>query len=294
MSNIVAMCVLVRHTIGEGCGVNSGRKRMRKHLVGFGLMAGGLVVCGVASSGLAAVQDDNFNDNTKGSQWKPLTDNSSLLDLQEQNQRLEMISNGPSDENTDALYLSNGPAGFRLSTASDFHITIDYSFTGYDVAGASGTGLLLDFGVGRDEDGTDSAAVAYGYTNVGGFSAPGAGVAHRTDDAQSQDAAVPFLPTTGTFDIAYNSAGDDLTLSIVGGAISYTLQDTVQAIWGASDLLVSFGGRGNGFTTSSGQAYLDNFTIVSGSVVPEPATITLLILGSAGALLRRRRDMACG
>ncbi len=262
---------------------------MRKHFVGFGLMVGGLVICIAAKPGAAAIQDDNFNDNAKGSQWKLITDNSSLLDLQEQNQRLEMISNGPTDANTDALYLSNGPTGFRLSTASDFHITIDYSFTGYDLAGASGTALLLDFGVGRDEDGTDSAAVAYGYTNFGLGGTPGAGVAHRTDDAQSQDAAVPFLPTTGTFDIAYNSAGDDLTLSIVGGGISYTLADTVQGIWGASDLLVSFGGRGNGFTTSSGQAYLDNFTVVSGAVVPEPATVTLLILGSAGALLKRRR-----
>ncbi|NJL31914.1 MAG: PEP-CTERM sorting domain-containing protein [Phycisphaerales bacterium] len=52
---------------------------------------------------------------------------------------------------------------------------------------------------------------------------------------------------------------------------------------------MSFGARGNGYSIASGQAYFDNFEIVSGTVlpIPEPASIALLTL-AAPLLLRRR------
>ncbi|MGN6726830.1 MAG: hypothetical protein ACTHLZ_12980, partial [Tepidisphaeraceae bacterium] len=47
----------------------------------------------------------------------------------------------------------------------------------------------------------------------------------------------------------------------------------------AADVLVSFGARGNGFTTASGDAYLDNFTLVTGTLTPEPACLTGVVMG---------------
>lgn len=266
-------------------------RRMTIAPVGRAVLVGSLLASGGALAHGATVYDDNFNDNAMGSQWTLLSDDAAHLNLAEQNQRLEMIADAPASSATDALYLSNGPAGFRLSTAQDFHITIDYSFTGYSLAGGNGMALALDFGVGRDLDGTDSAAVGVGYAteNIGfPITVQGAVIGYRTDDVETQS---PYLlpPSTGTFDIAYDAAGDDLTLGIEGTSISSTLADTVRGVWGANDLLVSFGARGNGFSTTSGDAWLDNFTILEGTTVPEPMSSALLGFGAAGMLLKRRR-----
>lgn len=240
---------------------------------------------------LASAYDDNFNDNATAAQWSQVVDHPASLNIVEQNQRLELISTGGTDPNDDAIYLSNGAPPFRLSTASNFEIAIDYSFTQVRNTPALGSLLGLVFGVGRDLDGTDSAAIGLLYTRTTFLSVPvtgyGIGIGHRTDDIFSDDATQPLAATTGTFVISYNSANDDLSFKRDGDPALFTLNDTVQAIWGASDLLVSFGGRGSGFTTQSGDAFLDNFVIRSGVVVPEPASLGLISL--AAIAMRRRR-----
>jgi hypothetical protein len=152
-----------------------------------------------------------------------------------------------------------------------------------------GSLLGVVFGVGRDLDGTDSAAIGYFYSrqNLGiPVTVGGIGIGHRTDDVPSEDAAA-LAGTGGTFVISYDAAGDDLSFKVDGGSTLFTLQDTVQTIWGADDLLVSFGARGHGFATQSGDAYLDNFVVRSGTIIPEPASLGLLML--APLALRRRR-----
>jgi nitrogen fixation-related uncharacterized protein len=246
------------------------------------------VLAGVLSTTAFAAVDDNFNDNVTGPQWSVLTDHPSLT-VTEQNNRLEVISAPSNSPINDALYLSNGSTPFRLSTASDFEIAIDYSFTQVRNEPALGSLLGVVFGVGRDLDGTDSAAIGYFYSRQN-FGLPvtlgGVGVGHRTDDVSSEDAAA-LATTSGTFVIAYSAAGDDLSFKVDGGSTLYTLQNTVQAIWNASDLLVSFGARGHGFSTQSGDAYLDNFVVRSGTIITEPATLGLM--GMATLALRRRR-----
>ncbi len=252
----------------------------------------------VTAWGVAGPYDDNFDDNATATKWLPVVDHPASLNIVEQNQRLELISNGGTDPNDDAIYLSNASPPFRLSTASNFEIAIDYSFAQISGTPALGSLLGLVFGVGRyendgNEDGTDSAAIGYLYTRtsvpfLGTITGGGIGIGHRTDDIFSDDATQPLAPTTGTFVISYDAAGDDLAFKREGDATLFTLNNTVQAIWGASELLVSFGGRGSGFTTQSGDAILDNFTIRSGEVVPEPASLGLMGL-SAIAMLRRRR-----
>jgi len=229
----------------------------------------------------AQAQSDDFNDNTIGSQWTLLQDAPTELSLSETNGRLEAASFAPSSPATDALYLSNGTDGFRLATDTDFEITIDYNLGAFSGSGGLSDALALVFGIGRDLDGTDSAAIGFGPTAFG----PQLAGAHRTDDNQT---VVPILGgnPSGTFTITYNSAGDDLALGT--GALSFSLLDTVRTIWGADDLLVSFGIRGNAYTLTPGGTYLDNFSIVSGRVIPEPGTAAMLLL-VAGSMLRRRR-----
>ena len=214
----------------------------------------------------AAAQDDDFADGVRGSAWSLLEDAPSVLSLQEQNGRLEVIANDPASPNTDALYLSDGPSGFRLSTATDFMITLDYAINAFDGADAvSGDALALTFGVGRDLDGTDSAAIGFGLTKQGPFTATALVEAHRVDDAQTENVLAVFGPAAATFEIHYDAAGDDLTLGVAD--TTFTLEDTVQAVWGASALYVSFGARGNGFSLGPGDAWLNDFKVVAGDVL---------------------------
>ncbi|MBN1911376.1 MAG: PEP-CTERM sorting domain-containing protein [Pirellulales bacterium] len=258
---------------------------MIRHLTLLGLV-------GLFITGNAWAQDDNFDDNLQGTAWSLIEDAPGTLDLVEQNGRLETIASPGGSANDDALYLSNGPDGFRLATDTDFVLTIDYSFTGFNgSASANFDAIGLVFGVGRDLDGTDSAAIGYGVGNLLGTFPVGSTVAHRTNDVQSASPLTIGGPATGTFTISYDASGDDLWFS--DGVNSSSLDDTVVGQWGADSLYVSFGARGSGFTLTSGNAYLDNFNVVSGRVVqsvPEPSTWALLLGGAlAAAVLRRRR-----
>lgn len=248
----------------------------------------GLVFSG--STQAASVIDDDFADGVAGAQWSVLADNPSRLSLSESGGKLNLLASPGGSPNDDALYLSE----FRISTASDFVIRLDYAFTGYGQAGAAGAAVGLVFGVGGDADGTDSAAIGQGFATAAPFGTPltlpAGTVAYRTDDVTSMPVVSPLSTQTGTFEIAYAAAGDDLTLRNLDGSLSYVLADTVRGVWNADDLLVSFGGRGNGFGVAS-TAFVDNFTVVSGDlIVPEPAGFASLII-ALGALTRRRRRL---
>lgn len=234
---------------------------------------------------LAFGLSDNFNDNALGSYWTLLEDSHSTLRLVEQNNRLEVIANQPTSVTTDAIYLSNGINGFQISTGHDFLISIDYSYTGM---AAPGSGLFdaisLVLGVGRDLDGTDSAAIGVARTR---FNTLSTGAAYRTDDVQTA-ALIGSAQPNGTMFVSYDAANDDLLLGLTIGGF-FKLEDTVVGKWHASSLWVSFGARGNGSTRVSGNASLDNFQITEGDVtaVPEPATSTLFLAAGALCLWRR-------
>ncbi|MDK9706769.1 MAG: PEP-CTERM sorting domain-containing protein [Desulforhopalus sp.] len=239
---------------------------------------------------LAFGLSDNFNDNTLGSYWTLFEDSHSTLRLAEQNNRLEVIANAPLSFSTDAIYLSNGLNGFQLSTDHDFSISIDYSYTGAAVLGSGFfDAISLVLGVGRDLDGTDSAAIGVARTY---FNTLNSVAAYRTDDDQTI-APIGFVQqSSGTMFVSYDAANDDLFLGLMGGD-SFTLADTVIGKWNASSLWVSFGARGNGATLVSGNASLDNFQITEGDVnaVPEPATSTLFLAAGAVCLWRRFRKV---
>lgn len=247
----------------------------------------GAAVLWAGTSLLAAPVGDDFNDNAIGPAWQLLTDHASTLTLVEQNQRLEVIANAPSSNSIDALYLSNGSAGFTLPTTSDFALSIDYAFAGYSSAGPSGSAMALVLGVGRDLAGTDSAAIGFGWVNFLGLVTPGATVRHRVANVETADLQAVSLNTTGTFQITYDAASDDLTLGIQGTLINHTLSNVVRGQWHADELLVSFGARGGGFTLAAQDGvFLDNF------VVPEPTSGTVAAGASLLLLLGRRRRHA--
>ena len=244
--------------------------RPRFHQPFFGLAAAVVILTATGAHGMSAF-DDDFADGVAGPQWSIVTDSPGELSLLETGGQLTVLANAPTSPNTDALYLSNGPAGFRLATDTDFRITLDYTFTNFNSGSAAIGDLLgLTFGVGRDLDGTDAAAIGFAASiqSLGGFPLVGTalGEAHRIDDVQTDNILNLLGPETGAFAISYDAAGDDLTLGV--GALTFTLEDTVRTVWAADALFVSFGVRGNGFSLVPGDATLDNFTIDTGRVVP--------------------------
>lgn len=258
---------------------------MKKHLPVVLLAA---LVCGGGSRAQADILSDNFDDNAIGPQWTLLTDDASKITLSEQNQRLEALATAPTNPTTDALYLSNGAGGFRLSTAADFTMQIDYDFHAVTSNNVVGSALALVFGIGQDlPDGTNSAAVGWGVTNIG-VVVSGLTEAHRINDVQTLTPLASPGAALGTFFLSYDTLFDRLTLG--DGVNSTALDGLVQGTWGADSVYVSFGMRGNGFSTVSGQAFFDNFRVTSGAVItPEPASLGLVLAGASLLGLRRRR-----
>ena len=250
------------------------------------LAAAGLTL-GVARA--ASAQSDDFDDGLVGPQWSLVVDDPANLNIAETGGKAVVTATTGGSPNNDALYLSNGPGGFRLSTASDFAMQIDYRFPAPAASAGNGSAVGLVFGVGRDLDGTDSAAVGYGYATAFGLTAGSAAFAFRSDDAQSPTQTNFAAPNNGTLTLNYDADADVLSAS-VGGGVPFTLADTVRGVWGADALYVSFGARGRGIATPAGGASFDNFLVTSGVVVPvpEPAAAGPLALALLAARRRRR------
>jgi hypothetical protein len=250
-----------------------------------------LVLFCLCAAAQAGAFDDDFSGAGFSSQWMYLADSPSELWLSQTNGVAEVGTNGGTDPANDALLLSDPMAGFVISTAQDFTMTVDFQFARTQWTG-TGT-LSMTFGIGADLNGENSAAVGYTQSSDATLQ-DGVSVAYRIDDVQT---SVPLgfaygdVDDNGTFTIHYDAAGDDLTfittqsLTLFGNptSSSWTLEDTVRGIWGADTVFAALGARGAGINVADGSATFDNFTFT-----PEPTSLTLLGLG-AMALLRRRR-----
>jgi hypothetical protein len=241
-------------------------------------------------AGTAGAQSDDFDDGVTGPQWSLVIDQPGTLDLAETAGSLSILGQTAGAASNDALYLSDGPAGFRLSTTANFAVQVDYDFAAVQASAGAGAQLALVFGVGRDVAGTDSAAVAYAVADTGTGLVGALGFAWRTDNIQTNGVPDLTRPATGTLFITWSTA-DDL-LSLGDGTRTYSLENTVLGAWNADALFVSFGGRGAGLQTLEGDATLDNFLITAGSVVAVPEPSALLLLPWVVLLSHRRRRIS--
>lgn len=222
-----------------------------------------------------ALPSDNFNDNTMDTLWNLYEDDPSNAWLDETSERLEFRSTA-SAYDVPALYIAND-WGFLPTADFSFKVDFHYSST------ISGSVLL---GIGKDEE--NDVWLEAGYEESA-FSCWDALVDGSAIDANEKSRSLD----DGTLYISYDASEDDLYVSDIGygaGDAWGTIPNLVQGAWDADMVSPLLGGCAGelGEALPSGVAYLDNFVVDSGAIIPEPGTIALLGLGGL-ILIRRRR-----
>ena len=242
-----------------------------------------LTICAVAAVMVFAtsaayalpVLSDDFDDGTMDTTlWTLYEDDHSSAWLDETSGRLEFRATASADDLA-ALYIAND-WGFVPTEDFSFNVGFHYSST---ISGSVLLGLAKDI---EDNDvwldaGYEESAIFYWDALVGGS------VIDANEKLRSSD--------NGTLYISYNAATDDLYVSDSGygaGNAWGTILDLVQGAWDADVVSPLLGGSADE-ALPSGAAYLDNFVVNSGMIIPEPATIGLLGLGSLTLLRKRRR-----
>jgi len=251
------------------------------------------ILAGLLAAAPALAVTDDFADNDNAPRWLIVEDNPTALAIAETNGHVEMTASGTAALSNDALFLSDRSQGFALSTAEDFAFTADLTVAG--LPSSLGQLTQFTFGLGRDEAGTDSAAIVWTIGDAGVGFVSQVDVVVRTDGSDTitplgAGPSVATLPTTETFTASYNQSLDRLTFAMPDAGISHDLDNVVGSpAWSASSVLYSFGVRAATIPLTSGDAHWDDFDITAGTEVPEPGALAVLALGAVGLVMSRRR-----
>ena len=216
---------------------------------------------------------DNFDDNsTDTSLWSPYQDNSNVS-LDEDNQRLELHStdNGSGS----AGYLANG---WGFLPTDDFSFKVDFHFdpkSSPDDDAAVELYLIKDeyndLGIeaGINVDDEKVEPLFYYDATIGGNAEPDINKARTAND--------------GTLFISYDATNDNLYLSDkgywAGDDAWITVPGLLQGPWGGGVVYPSLSGWSEGMLLKSGDAYLDDFIVDSGTIVPAPGAFLLCSMG---------------
>ncbi len=203
--------------------------------------------------------NDDFNDNTQGSMWQLYEEDPDNCWLEEINERLEIRATSEAGAIV-AEYMSNR---WMLDVTEDFYFSIDAHYSketsedGWIYLGLTtditDPSKCVNFGIGCE----DNAPYFY-YEAVDGD--------WGLNDQTSRDS------TEVTLYVSYKAASDELYLSYTGYGSAdawRTIPGFLQGRWGADSVYVEIGGGSEYVTLNSGDAYLDNFIVDSGTVVQE-------------------------
>ena len=268
----------------------------KKFVIGLALI-GFLSISGAA--GAAFFDDDWYMQPS----WWQLYDMDSegRTGLVDQNDRLEWITTSATYPNGwtdgyDAFRCYGSKWAFELS--NDFEFTVEFH---YDHTGTYDT----------DEGGIEMGLVWFSHTfsiaAENWVSDWGSGSLSNKDifysSVQSPEMETESwwrrADSDGMLYARYDAGEDRLQFQALEG--SYPDWEVVGGIdyeglkssLGLSQLRVYFGGWSEGAGLDSGDAYLRNFNVVNGAMIPEPASSILLIIGGAflaAARLRRKKS----
>lgn len=223
-----------------------------------------IIFCAVA---LAAVpRSDDFNDNYKGDMWGLFGSGQGPANIQlvETNQRLETLST--SDVDYFRLY---GSVDWGLVTALDFQTKVAFYHNAVTTgANFSQVYMMLtdtpDF-IDYPESEGNYIIFGAGYSGSNRIFYYERGNYSGIDDSDSK----LRNSDSGTLYLSYNAALDTLYISDTGyGSANAwkTITGIVRGQWNRNMAGIGIGGYSDGVALVSGQAYLDNFVIDSGTL----------------------------
>ena len=232
-------------------------------------------VCNIANADL---RSDNFNDNSKGGMWglfgvsEPPSAETWFsanggpcnIWLDEINERLEVRTNSGVVDET-AVY---GSSNWTIITTEDFQMKIDFfhnASTGDPNFSFVFLGIIADFDFLLFPERYNYIELAAGYSGSNRIFYYERG---GKDTIYDDDWKLRYSDG-GTLYISYDASLDELYLSDTGyGSVSAwkTVSGVIQGQWGRKMVGIAIGGNSDGAELNSGQAYLDDFVIDSGTL----------------------------
>jgi hypothetical protein len=216
------------------------------------------------TSAVYALPSDNFDNNSMDPSLWHLYQVDINAWVSETNQRLELRSTGGGA----AIYYAKG---WGLSATNDFSFKIDFHFfrpssgpadtdasVQFCINNGFSNDVIIEAGCGSTGEGTAYHSFFYSSIEnpIEGTEVPKGEKERNTDN--------------GTLYISYDASEDVLYLSDIGYGSEnawVTIPGLVQGEWGNNALIPSFGGWSDGIVLNSGDAYLDNFVVDSGTIV---------------------------
>lgn len=209
------------------------------------------------------VLDDDFEDEQAEPLWWVSEPYPEHMWVQETAGRLEFQATVEIDD-SHAAYVSNG---WRLDAGSDFALRADFHFA-KRTAGDSWVfvALLPSLEPGVDEPVASNIDFEAGCMNDQPFY-----LYEVIDDALGQEQSKSRWIDDGTLYLSYNTGADELYLSDKGYGKANawkTITGLLGAQWQAEPLYVALGGGSDHVALDAGEAYLDNFVINAGVLLP--------------------------
>ncbi len=238
-----------------------------------------LLMAVTTSVAYAALKSDDFNDTSRDtSMWNLYEDNHSKAWLNETGGRLEFRSTADADNG--ANYIANG---WGLLPTNDFSLKIDFhhistsgplnsdSCVYLALIGDGSNYLTLEAGCYENNEGTHP--YFYHERGIAGLNG---------DDFEIDQEEKVRTIDDGTLYISYDVSEDKLYLSYAGywATNEWITIENFQDQWGSGIVIPYISGWADGRELASGDAYLDNFVVDSGTIVPEPATIAIFAIGA--------------
>jgi hypothetical protein len=222
-----------------------------------------ICVVTVITSVAYALPSDNFDDNFMDTSLWHLSHGDPIVWVDETNQRLELRSTGGVESG--AGYFAKG---WGFLPTDNFSFKVDFHFSA--TSGPSGLDAAVELYLVKDKDnelGIEAGCAVdiwgiphplfYYDLTIDGIDDPGAHKERTTND--------------GTLYISYDATEDKIYLSYTGywAANAWiTVPNLLNGTWGGSVVFPEIDGWSEGMVLDSGDAYLDNFVVDSGTIVP--------------------------